>query len=208
MAKVMKGNDSRISGMIGPLVFVNFRGGTYVRTAPRSRKKNEWSGEQTGYRQKFSKVCYFWRRQTYDSTKKIWGIAAENMNGFNLFVKTNLPAFGNDGTVTDLERFHVSTGKLPLPHKLNAERVAGDPEKVEVQWEDDSDEGLALPDDELMMVTARDGKFSAPIATGALRSQQSAVIPLLSGTGTIQGIYLYFGSDRRKLYSVDQWFGI
>ncbi len=204
----MKGNDSRISGMVGPLVFVNFRGGTYVRTAPRSRKKNEWGATQTAYRNKFSKVCHFWTRQTYDATKKIWGIAAENMNGFNLFVKTNLPAFGSDGTVTEYERFHVSTGKLPLPRQLRAERVVGDPEKVEVHWEDDSGEALALPDDELMMVAVRGSRIFAPVATGALRRQQSAVAQLPAGTGEIKGIYLYFGSDKRRLYSVDQWFGL
>jgi hypothetical protein len=208
MAKVIGGYNSTVAGKIGPVVYVNFNGETYIRTLPRRRRKNEWSAEQTNYREKFSKVCYFWRRQIYDSTKKIWGIAAERMNGFNLFVKTNLPAFGPDGRVSDLERFHVATGKLPLPHQLNAERVVGDPEKVAVSWEDDSGAGLALPDDQLMMVAARDGKFSAPIATGALRRQGSAVIQLPSGTGTIQVIYLYFSSDERKLYSVDQWFGI
>ncbi len=206
MAKILGG--SKVSGMIGPVVYVNYRGGFYVRKAPKPRKKNGWSAEQTSYRNKFSKVCNFWRRQTYDSTKKIWGIAAENMNGFNFFVKTNLPAFSADGTVTEFERFHVSTGKLPLPHQLMAERVVGDPQKVEILWEDDSGEGFAMPDDELMMVAVRGNTFTAPLTTGALRRQKSAVVQLPSGSGEIEGIYLYFVSNKRELYSADQWFRI
>jgi hypothetical protein len=59
-----------------------------------------------------------------------------------------------------------------------------------------------------MMMVSNDGKFIGPVKTGALRKQESAVVQLPTVTGTIQGIYLFFGSEKRKLYSVDQLFGI
>jgi len=46
------------------------------------------------------------------------------------------------------------------------------------------------------------------IATGAFRKQETAVIQLPAGIGTIQGIYLSFASKERELYSGDQYFGI
>jgi hypothetical protein len=62
--------------------------------------------------------------------------------------------------------------------------------------------------DELMMMVSNDEKFIGPNATSVLRKQESAVIQLPAITGTIQGIYLFFGSDERKLYSPDMYFGI
>jgi hypothetical protein len=53
-----------------------------------------------------------------------------------------------------------------------------------------------------------EGKFKGPIATGLKRKQQTVVIQLPSGIGTIEGIYLFFGSDERGMYSADQYFGI
>jgi hypothetical protein len=67
---------------------------------------------------------------------------------------------------------------------------------------------MAMPDDELMMMVSNDDKFTGPIKTGALRKQESAVIQLPNSIGTINGIYLFFGSDKRKLYSPDVYFGI
>jgi len=116
MAKVTGGVEGMVSGKVGPIVFVNFKGKNYVRIAPKTRKKNSWSPKQVTYRKKFSAVCAFWRGSVPQKVKQIWDLDSERMNGFNLFVKANLPAFGTDGTISDPERFHFSTGKLTLAH--------------------------------------------------------------------------------------------
>jgi len=77
-----------------------------------------------------------------------------------------------------------------------------------VTWQYDEGSGNAWSDDELMIMVPNDEKFTGPIKTGALRKQESAVIQLPVVTGTINGIYLFFGSDKRKLYSPDIYFGI
>ena len=102
----------------------------------------------------------------------------------------------------------LSAGQLLLPHLLTAKRVPGDPDKVEVTWQYDDGSGSAMPDDELMTMVSNDDQFTGPIKTGALRKQESAVIQPPSGIGTINGIYLFFGSDKRKLYSPDMYFEI
>ena len=47
MAKVI---GESITGMIGPVVYVNFNGKKYIRMAPRARKKGSWSEKQKMHR--------------------------------------------------------------------------------------------------------------------------------------------------------------
>lgn len=205
MAK-FRGSD--ISGLVGPLVFLKLRGQGVVRMAPRKRSKNAWSDAQKKYRLKIKNLAYFWSETIPKQMYLIFELGAENMSAYNLFLKTNLGAFSEDGTQIDFERMHLSVGKLPLPHKMRAQRVAGDPEKIEVSWINESENGIAGDKDELMMVIVHDGILTAPIATGALRRQESAVIQLPTGIGTVQYIYLSFASRDRQYYSLDQWFEI
>lgn len=137
-----------------------------------------------------------------------WRLAAENMSGYNLFLKTNLPAFKGDETQMDLERVHLSFGTLPLPLHLKAVAVEGDPTRWNVSWKDDSGIGLSQKSDELMVVFAHDGKFSNPVATGAKRNNESSFVQLPAGMANLQGLYLYFASADQTLYSTDQFVGV
>jgi hypothetical protein len=205
MGKII-GNS--IVGGVGNMVFWSHNGNNYVRMAPRKRSKNSWSGKQVENRERFKALAEFWMQFSGTQVEEIWKVAEEGKRGYNLFLKANSPAFGPDGTLLDRERLHFSAGQLLLPHLLTASRVPDDPEKVEVSWQYDEGSGSAMPDDELMMMVSNADKFTGPIKTGALRKQESAVIQLPTVTGTIQGIYLFFGSDKRKLYSPDMYFGI
>ncbi len=199
---------SNIKGAVGNLIFYSYNGKNYVRTAIRKRSKKSWSDKQVENRKRFRALTDFWMQFSGTMVEQIWRVAEEGKRGHNLFISANSPAFGPDGTLLDRERLHFSAGKLPLPHLLTANRVPGDSSKVEVTWQYDEDEGLASSRDELMMMVSNDDQFTGPIKTGALRKQESAVIQLPAVTGTIKGIYLFFGSDKRKLYSPDMYFGI
>jgi len=195
-----------ISGKVGGLVFFDYFGERHVRMAPRDRKKSSWSPRQQAHRKRFSAIYAFWGQYERTQIPQIWKLAAEKMHAINLFLKTNMPAFGPEGELIDLERLHFSAGLLPLPHMLIAARMEGDPEKIEVTWQDDSYYALARPEDELLAVIAHDGKFAGPIETGFLRKSERAVIAVPAGTGTIQGIWLFFASKERMFYSTDQYF--
>lgn len=208
MAKVRDDLGGAISGLIGPIVYYNFNGKTYIRSKMKERPKNSWSPEQVIYRQKVSRTAAFWKELVNNPVRQTYNLAAENMSGYNLFLKTNLPAFNSDGTQMDLERLHVSFGKLPLPHLLKAIVVESDPTKWNVSWKNDSGIGLSHKDDELMVVFAHDGTFSHPITTSIQRIRETAMVQVPQGTGILQGIYLFFASTDRKLYSVDQFIGI
>ena len=205
MGKIIGGN---IAGGVGNLIFYSYNGNNYVRTAPGKRSKKSWSDRQVQNRKRFSALNEFWMRFSSTRIEQIWRVAEEGKKGHNLFISANSPAFGPDGALVDPEWLHFSAGQLPLANRLTASRLSGDPEKVEVTWQYDPNKGSAMPEDELMMMVSNDGKFIGPVATGAIRKQQSAVIQLPTVTGTIQGVYLFFGSDKRKLYSPDMYFGI
>ena len=190
------------------MVFYNYNDKEYFRVVPGKRSKNSWSERQVLNRKRFSALAAFWVQFRFTQIKLIWQAAANGKAANNLFLSINSSAFGPDGALVDPERLHFSAGQLPEVHKLTANRVSGDPEKVEVSWQYDPKKGIAHPDDELMMMVSNDGKFLGPLKTGAIRKQESAVIQLPAVTGAIQGIYLFFGSEKRKLYSPDIYFGI
>ena len=205
MGKIKGG---KLSGAAGNMVFFSYNDAEYFRVKPRQRAKKSWSERQVLNRKRFSALAAFWRQFRFTPVKQIWQVAEEGRKSNCLFLETNSPAFGPDGALADPEWLHFSAGQLPLANRLTASRLAGDPEKVEVTWQYDPNKGSAMPEDELMMMVSNDGKFLGPIATGAIRRRATAVIQLPTVTGTIQGIYLFFGSDKRKLYSPDIYFGI
>ena len=205
MGKVI---GSNIAGAVGNLIFYSYNGNNYVRMGIGKRSKKSWSEKQVRNRQRFRALNEFWMKFSGTLVEEIWRVAEEGKKAHNLFISTNSPAFGPDGTLLDRDRLHFSAGKLPLAHLLTAKRVAGDPEKIEVKWQYDDTERIASSHDELMMMISDDDKFTGPVKTGVLRKQESAVIQLPAGIGTVNGIYLFFGSDKRKLYSPDIYFGI
>jgi len=205
MGKVVGG---QLSGAAGNLVFYHYNDTEYFRMNPGKRSKRSWSERQVLNRKRFSALAEFWKQFRYSEVKLIWQAAANGRAANCLFLSTNSPAFGPDGALVDPERLHFSAGQLPQVHKLTANRLPADPEKVEVTWQYDPKKGIAHPDDELMMMVSNDGKFPGPFKTGAIRKQQSAVIQLPAVTGAIQGIYLFWGSEKRKMYSGDIYFGI
>jgi len=185
---------SNIVGGVGNLVFYSYNGNNYVRMAPGKRSKNSWSEKQKTNWKRFSALIALWRQFRFGPVKEIWRVAEEGKKCNCLFYEANAAAFGPDGTLLEKQRLHFSAGKLPLPHFLMANRVPGDPDKVEVTWQYDEGNRMAWFDDELMMMVSNDDKFTGPIKTGALRKQETAVIQLPSVNGTINGIYLFFGS--------------
>jgi len=203
MAMFKGGTGGILSGMVGNVVVVNYRNGKVVlRSAPRKRKFTELQKQNW---KRFGALTSFWGQFDSSPVQQIWQVAEEGRRGINLFINANSPAFNPEGIPEDISRLHFSAGKLPLPYKMTAQRAADDPNRVEVAWIDD-EHGLAYSDDQLMMMAAHEGKFTGPVATGALRKHESAVIQLPLVTGTVEGIYLFFASEKRKLYSPDQYF--
>jgi len=196
-----------LKGKVGGTVYSVWHGIETVKSVPR-HSKNSWSEKQVLHRQRFKAINEYCAKYKFTLIPQIWNLTAEYGHGYNLFLKSNAPAFALDGELTAVEKLHFSAGELPLPQQITAKREDGDPSKVEVFWTIDENLSAVYSHDELMMVAGNVDKFTAPIATGVLRRQGAAVIDLPADPENITGIWLFFRAYKKDAYSWDQYFGI
>jgi hypothetical protein len=208
MGRIANITNGAISGKVGPVVYYEMNGKAYVRAAMMPRAKESWSTQQNGVRQKVSRLAALWRQLSKNPLRQIWEQAAVGMSAYNLFLKTNLPAFKGTAVQADLEFLHLSTGQLPLPHHLNAQMLDGNTSLWQVSWNDDSGYMIAQLGDELMAIFAHDGKFTNPEPTGLSRTDQSGQVQVPEKVTNLQGMYLFFVSADKNTYSPDQFFGV
>ena len=200
MAKMKRPLGDLVSGKIGNVVFYQLNGESYVRSAPK-RKKNSWTEQQKLSRQRISKASGLWRALRSEQFSLIWNRAAVKMNGYAWFMKSNLPALALDGTLIDARLLKVSDGKLPIPQNLKAERMPDDAATVAVSWQNDPHTKGERLNDELMVVSYSDGKFSPIKATGILRSALQGSFTLSVKPLNATHIYLFMASADREEYS-------
>lgn len=206
MAKLPGGVNGPISGTAGPVTLYTVEGKVYMRGAMRPRSKDSWSSKQVSYRKRVRQVGQLWRSLANNPARECWRASSKPNPGYSLFLKTNLPAFNEDGSHMDLEWLHLSIGKIPLPHLLKASPSAAGPATWEISWQDDSGKGEASADDKLIIMVADDNGFSHPIVTPYNRKQQSAMVKLPEQPIGVQGIFVSFKSRDGKSQSIDQFF--
>lgn len=200
MAK-LKGNiDGPVSGRIRNVVFYERYGNTYVRAAPVTNE-NTWNDEQKMLRQRISTVSAFWRGLKSVQFSRIWNTAAQKMNGYAWFVKANMPALQRDGSLIDAGLIKISDGSLPVPQKLIAERVEGEPALMNVSWQNDPHSGKERLNDEMMMISFVNQQFSPIIASGLKRSQLGGTFALPLKPAGPTHVFLFMASADKEKYS-------
>jgi hypothetical protein len=204
MAKLRPGIGSQLSGKAGEMVFVQWEGDTYMRTAP-DRSKGSWTPKQTLNRKRFREANNFCSQFSTSLIPMIWKPAARKMPGHSFFLKANLPAFGLDGTLADPQRLQLSVGKLPLPRQFMAERVAAGSSTISVSWNNDPYMDSQRLTDELKAISASNGVFSYFSPTGLVRGTMNGSFELPSYPRPQEPdpmyLYLFFASADKKDYS-------
>ena len=200
MAKMKRPLGDLVSGKIGNVVFYQLNGQSYVRSAPK-RKKNSWTEQQKLSRQRISKASGLWRALRSEQFSLIWNRAAVKMNGYAWFMKSNLPALALDGTLIDARLLKVSAGKLTVPQNLMVERQPDDASVIAVSWQNDPHTKGERLNDEMMVVSYSDGKFSPIKTTGILRSALQGTFTLPVKPLNATHIYLFMASADREEYS-------
>lgn len=193
MTKVKQGIESFLSGKFGNMVFVQRQGKTYVRRAPQ-RKKESSTPAMLLNQQRFAQIMSFCGQFKDSLIPKVWKPEAEGRSGFRLFQKVNSPAFAADGTLPDVTRIQLSTGKLTLPQGIKVTRKAAGSPAIEVSWSEDPDLGGIHLQDELMAIVAGEGKYSDIIEPGITRGSLGGTIELPVEPAPVSHIYLFFGS--------------
>jgi hypothetical protein len=166
------------------------------------RKETQWTPEQQLHRQRFSQAVGLWRTLKNGMVPRIWNLGSQQMNGYALFLKANMPAFGVDGTLLDPKMLQLSTGKLNLPQKLEARKAEGEGSMVEVSWQNDPLLSAVRLQDELMAVSSADGQYSEVMGTGIKREAMGGTFelpafPMPQAPGPVH-LYLFFGSANRN----------
>jgi hypothetical protein len=203
MALINESNGSSLSGLVGRVVIVKTKWGSYMRSAPQY-SNSSWTGQQRTHRQRFKMVNSFCNQFKNTVIAQIWNDPRERVSGYGRFLKANMPAFSAEGELIDPSLIQLSAGKLELPEGLQliAPEAKGSP--VKVSWPS-GDSGVRWHD-ELMVVSAGQGSYSDILNTGILRGQKGGafVLPELKSEAT--HLYLFFGSKDRKNYSASECF--
>ncbi len=201
MTLLKQGTGSSLTGMVGPIVIAEWMGQTYMRSAPKRKVKNSWSPQQLLHRKRFKLVNTFCKQFRVFLIPQIWNDTAERMSGYALFLKTNMPAFAADGSLMDPKLIRLSTGKLPLVEELKADRSVPGSNTINVSWSKTSVLGGIRSKDELMVISAGNGKYSEITGTGIIRYALNGSFELPQPPASATHIYLFFGSKDRRDYS-------
>lgn len=209
MARIKTAAGLKISGKLGNLVFVQQGEQTYVRTSP-ERKKGHWSRRQQQHRSRFQAFTAYYQQMREKVVKPIWNLSAtKQFTGYNLFMKANMPAFNQQGELADPSLLHFSTGPLPLPLCLSAEKNDSAPQLVNIRWEPGAVSPLASGNDELLMIINTASGTEGPITTGTFRKEGHYQLDLSEHQEEQEGnLYLFFANSERSAYSEDKYIHI
>lgn len=199
MAKVVDILSNKISGRVGNVVYSQVNGQTVVRSLPRTNPDKR-TPAQLRNQERFRHIHKFCAPFKRVLIPQIWNGQAKTDNGYNLFVKTNTPAFGPDGELLDPKKIKLSIGNLPLPEQLEVHRVEGS-NSIQVSWQKSATLGGVTLKDELMVISAGEGKFSEMMPTGIKRKDLGGTFELPELASPATHVYLFFESLDQRYYS-------
>lgn len=206
MALIKAGNGSSLSGLVGTVVIVQTKTGSYMRGAPHY-SNSSWTKKQQAHRERFKKVSAFVKQFKERLLPQVWNEADERLSGHALFLKTNMGAFSAEGELSAPLNLKLSTGTLDLPTEmqLSGPEAAGSP--VKVSWTNGAIGGVRMYD-ELLVISSGGGMYSDILDTGILRGHKggSFTLPELKTKAT--HLYLFFGSRDRRSYSGSECFEV
>lgn len=175
MAKSKTIGGLQLSGKLGgTLVFGPYGDEMIVRMAPSPRKKDSWSSKQQSQRGRFRAVV--WHYRMFKDPIWNWSATVKHI-GFNLFVQANMPAFDQTGKISDYSLLHFSTGTVPLPQNLKAERNPDNPRQLLFSWSTQALNQAGMATDKLMLFAYNPDSKSG-LDTNTTRSEGTAKLDL------------------------------
>jgi hypothetical protein len=200
MARVKKYLGEMVNGKVGNVVFYQLNEKTFVKTV-QQRQHDSWTQAQQLHRERFGRACALWRQIKYSQIPQIWNCGAQKMNGYALFIKTNLPAFAGDGSLIDARALKLAAGILSLPQEFTAQRKEPNQPIISVSWQNKAQPKGERLEDELMVISSTGDAYTDVMATNILRKDLDGEFKLPAINVPIKYIYLFFASRDRKEYS-------
>jgi hypothetical protein len=204
MGKYNQGILGPFTGKVGSVVGSSWKGVNYIKSLPGPNSSN--TEAQQKQRSRFKSVVSLASSLLSSLIRPVWNLVSGKMTGYNLFVKTNMPAFDESGTLVNYSDFHASVGALPLPENLNIQNDADVVSGVELSWKDDSVTGIGNADDKLHLLVMTADRVHI-LNTASVRSDESAEITLPVSAGDIH-VYAFFGTADGDKFSPDLYSAI
>ncbi|MDE5423340.1 DUF6266 family protein [Ancylomarina sp. DW003] len=204
MGKYNQGILGPFTGKVGAIVGSSWKGVNYIKSLPGPNASN--TEAQQKQRTRFKSVVSLASSLLSSLIRPVWNLVSGKMTGYNLFVKTNMPAFDESGTLVNYSDFHASVGALPLPGNLNIQDDTDVVLGIELAWKDESGTGIGEADDKLHLLVMTTDKVHI-LNTTAVRSDQSAEITLPVAVGNIH-VYAFFGTAEGDKFSPDLYSAI
>lgn len=206
MALIKAGNGSSLSGLVGSVVIVQTKSGSYMRGAP-NYSNSSWTKKQRAHRERFKKVSKFVKQFKERLLPQIWNEADERLSGHALFLKMNMAAFSAEGELTAPSKLKLSTGMLDLPQEMQLSEPETQGSPIRISWINGAIGGVRMYD-ELMVISSGGGLYSDILYTGILRGNKGGAFELPPLEVTPTHLYLFFGSRDRRSYSVSECFEV
>ena len=201
MGKYNQGILGPFTGKVGSVVGSSWKGVNYIKSLPGPNSSN--SEDQQKQRSRFKAVVSFASSLLETLIRPVWNLSAGKMTGYNLFVKTNMPAFNDSGDLANYSQFRASVGNLSLPSSISIQDDSEVSSGIEITWKDESSTGLGNAGDKLHLLVMSATRVHI-IHLDAVRSDQSAEITLPVDPGSTH-IYAFFGTVEEDEFSEDHY---
>lgn len=200
MARLLTNYSGQVSGKFIDMVYVRYKGGMYVRKAPMVRKEAR-TPAMLRNQQRFAAMHHFCAGLKHTLIYIIWNDRATTGSGYNLFMKSNSPAFAKDGSLLDPLLLKLSMGDLPFPEGLTVERTAPGTDTIRVSWQKESHIGGSMFNDDLMAISYDGDQFSSMFITGIKRKDLGGTFDLPVNALRAEYFYLFFAAEDRRSFS-------
>jgi hypothetical protein len=175
MAKYKQGVLGSFSGKVGAVVGSRWKDVSYIKSLPSGNNSNT-EGQQK-QRSRFKATVSFASALMVSIIKPIWNLAASSkLTDYNLFVKTNMKAFSDEGELIP-DQLKVSVGNLPLPTNIQIVDDTENSAAIKMTWEDESGNGIGAQNDVLRLLVYKEGKTFV-LNTNVQRSAETASVDL------------------------------
>jgi hypothetical protein len=205
MAKAKKGILGDISGSIGPVNGSFWKGIPYLRTKPKGSNKPP-TEKQLEHLTRFGACSKFISSIRLKVINPIWEPLAEYMNGFDLFMKTNINSFNEKGELIGFSDLKLSDGKLPLPDNISVTVVNAENRKILVTWDCRNLGGCDSPVDRLQIFLLNGKELIDMNNISFSRISGQAIVALPETAGNKINLYIFFRNLEKNLYSESVWF--
>jgi len=211
MAKIKDGITGGISGKIGNIIGANWKGKNYIRIKP-AHHHDLKSEKQIAQRLKFELISSFTREFGNLIKNESWGKYAKKMTAKNLFIKTNIKAIENDGSICDFSKLKLSIGNIFLPKEIKVQQDSKKTQNIDISWKDAEDLKITRTNDWVNIIILNKERWNArpSFFLRCCRRSENHISIYLRNIEEYEKIeiYIYFYDEELNKYSESMHTGL